>query len=544
MFQDVVIKGLHRCMPRDFARPLLSMHSSILYVLVALTSAYGSTIGPVGDVHLTNQQVSPDGFSRSAIVINGAFPAPLINGYMVSELFQLNVIDGLTDTSMPRASSIHWHGIFQENSNWADGVSFVTQCPILPGNAFLYEFSTLQSGTFWYHSHFALQYCDGLRGPFVIYDPFDPLAYLYDVDDETTVITLADWNHFTTNNLPAVPNFSSVLINGLGRFLGGPLSPLAVISVKHGLRYRFRLVSLSCDPSFTFKIDGHNMTIIEADGISQRPVTVDSLQIFAGQRYSFVLDANQKVDNYWIRAIPDYVNSGFQNNTNSAILRYVGASEADPTTVTRNGTNLLNETDLHPLIPVPVPGAHHVGGADVSINLEIGVDFSDPTAPKYTLGGSSFLPPTSPALLQILSGASLAPDLLPSGSYYALPPNKVIEISIPGGSDGGAPHPFHLHGHAFHVVRSAGSTEYNWNDPVIRDTVSTGTATAGDNVTFRFVTDNAGPWFLHCHIDYHLDIGLAVVLVEDIKTTQHEYVPEAWDRLCPIYDAANGTQLA
>ena len=38
-------------------------------------------------------------------------------------------------------------------------------------------------GTYWYHSHLALQYCDGLRGPLIVYDPHDPNAYLYDVDD-------------------------------------------------------------------------------------------------------------------------------------------------------------------------------------------------------------------------------------------------------------------------------------------------------------------------------------------------------------------------
>lgn len=78
----------------------------------------------------------------------------------------------------------HWHGIFQEGSNWADGVSFVTQCPITANNSFLYDFKVPdQAGTFWYHSHLSVQYCDGLRGPFVVYDPEDPLAYLYDVDD-------------------------------------------------------------------------------------------------------------------------------------------------------------------------------------------------------------------------------------------------------------------------------------------------------------------------------------------------------------------------
>ena len=77
----------------------------------------------------------------------------------------------------------------------------VNQCPIVTGNSFLYNFnsdgqagmlpspptverhshSTL--GTYWYHSHLSTQYCDGLRGAFVIYDPQDPHKDLYDVDD-------------------------------------------------------------------------------------------------------------------------------------------------------------------------------------------------------------------------------------------------------------------------------------------------------------------------------------------------------------------------
>ena len=38
-------------------------------------------------------------------------------------------------------------------------------------------------GTYWYHSHISTQYCDGLRGAFIVYDPNDPNADLYDVDD-------------------------------------------------------------------------------------------------------------------------------------------------------------------------------------------------------------------------------------------------------------------------------------------------------------------------------------------------------------------------
>ena len=52
------------------------------------------------------------------------------------------------------------------------------------GGAFEYKFKVDgQAGTFWYHSHLSTQYCDGLRGPMVVYDPNDPHKSLYDVDD-------------------------------------------------------------------------------------------------------------------------------------------------------------------------------------------------------------------------------------------------------------------------------------------------------------------------------------------------------------------------
>jgi len=272
------------------------------------------------------------------------------------------------------------------------------------------------------------------------------------------------------------------------------------------------------------------MTIIEADGVETQPYTVDAIQIFAGQRYSFVLTANQAVDNYWIRTLPNVGNTTFINNINSAILRYSGAAAVDPVTPDVPATNAMVETGLHPLVVTPVPGSPVEGGADVNLQMAITLDLA---TFRFSINGASFVPPTAPVLLQILSGSESAQDLLPSGSVYTLPPNQVIEINIPGGAPGN-PHPFHLHGHNFWVVRSAGNNSYNYDNPVIRDVVSTGAL--GDNVTFRFVTNNAGPWFLHCHIDWHLELGLAVVLAEDPGTVATEPVPAAWSQLCPAYD--------
>ncbi|KAF8175455.1 Cupredoxin [Mycena galopus ATCC 62051] len=458
----------------------------ILFASCLFFSAFAGThaAGPSGSLEIVNKAVSPDGFSRSAVLVDGEFPGPLITAKK-GDRFQLNVVDKLTEPDMLTDTSIHWHGLCQKHTNWADGVSWNA---LSTGHSFLYDFETGdQAGTFWYHT---TQYCDGLRGPMVIYDPNDPAKDLYGIDDEGTVLSLS------------------------GRYENGPLSDLAVVNVSHGKRYRFRLVSLSCEPAWAFSIDGQSLNIIEVDSVATQPLVVDSIEIYhvfyfsptrgaaylpaAGQRYSFVLTATQEVSNYWIRARPlqNGMYQGFVNGTNSAILCYAGAATQEPDSTTSAPVSKypLVETALHPLVPTEVPGMHAPGAADV--NLQFNITFN-----RYEINGA---------------------ELIPKDSLYELPRNKTIEISIPGGSLGG-PNPFHLHGSAA---------------PVIRDVVSTGNST-DDVTTFRFRTDNAGPWILHCHINWHLSIGLAVVLAEDIpgiKTQIHP--PVAWDQLCVINGGA------
>ncbi|KAI5120437.1 hypothetical protein M0805_009899 [Coniferiporia weirii] len=487
------------------------------------------------NLEIQNAELAPDGFSRSTVTANGSIPGPLISGN-VGDQFLINVQDNLTDSTMRRATSIHWHGIFQGHTAEMDGPAFVTQCPIVPGFNFLYNFTVPdQSGTYWYHSHLSTQYCDGLRGPLVIYDPNDPLQSLYDVDDESTIITLLDWYHTVAptlfpNPTNATPTPDSTLINGLGRWSGNATSDLAVVRAQPGKRHRFRLISTSCFPSYLFSIDGHNMTIIEADGVETEPITVDSLNIFAAQRYSIIVTMDQPVDNYWIRAIPSSpAGSITAGGINSAILRYDGAPISEPTTNQTANPVVMNESDLHPLINPGAPGLPFVGGADVVKTLTI-----TRANGEFEINGVAFNPPSVPVLLQILSGTTSATDLLPAGSVYTLPPNQTIEINIPGGGN----HPFHLHGHSFDVIRVAGNSSYNFANPVRRDTVNIGAGS--DNVTFRFTTNNPGPWFLHCHIDWHLEGGLAVVLAEDPgDVPMNDPANADWSNLCPLYNEFN-----
>ncbi|KAK7032510.1 laccase, multicopper oxidase, benzenediol:oxygen oxidorectuctase [Paramarasmius palmivorus] len=530
--------------------------SQFLTSLIGILPIVHASIGPIADLTISNQDVSPDGFTRGAVVAGDSTIGPLIVGNKVSELtihrdetlkiyrkgdnFQINVVNNLDDDTMLQSTSIHWHGFFQKATNWADGVAFVNQCPIAKGNSFLYDFDAGdQAGTFWYHSHLSTQYCDGLRGGLVVYDPDDPHASLYDVDDESTVITLSDWYHTKAKEITfGTPD--STLINGLGRWSQGNETDLSVISVTQGKRYRMRLINTACDAAYTFSIDNHTMTIIEADAVNTEPIEVDSLMIYAGQRYSFVLNADQTVGNYWIRANPNIGTIGYTNGINSAILRYDTADEVEPDVLDITTSNLLNEADLvndQPLENPGAPGEAVVGGVDYALHL----NFAFTSSATFTVNDVTFVPPTVPVLLQILSGAQTADSLLPSGSVVALPANSTIELSMTGGLLG-LEHPMHLHGHTFDVVRVAGSSEYNYANPVRRDVVNVGSSS--DNVTIRFTTDNPGPWILHCHIDWHLEAGFAVVFAEDTDEWTSTIDPSsAWEDLCPTYDSLSDSDL-
>lgn len=124
---------------------------------------------------------------RPLLVINGQYPGPLIRANRGDRLL-INLKNQLSN-----GTSMHWHGLFQNSTNWMDGTVGVTQCAIPPGTTFLYNFTVEQFGTYWYHSHSSSQYTDGLVGPFIIHSPDEAkVRHMYDIDQ---VILIQDWYH-------------------------------------------------------------------------------------------------------------------------------------------------------------------------------------------------------------------------------------------------------------------------------------------------------------------------------------------------------------
>ncbi|KAL0958290.1 hypothetical protein HGRIS_000437 [Hohenbuehelia grisea] len=515
----VVYRG-HSARPWQYCRHFSPtfMLANLLILSTLWASAYGATQSYT--LKLENAVVAPDGIPRKGIVVNGKSPGPLITARRNDNL-EILVINNLTDDSMPRSTSIHWHGLFMQHSAAQDGVAWVTQCPIGYGDSFKYRFNVgNQTGTHWYHSHVTTQYCDGLRGPLVIYDDNDHHRHLYDVDDESTVLTVNEWYHdnsIETFQFGRPPN--AMVLNGLGRMFFSR-SPLTVIDAARGSRYRFRVINAGCTASFEFSVDGHPLTVIEIDGISVHAHPTDSIVLHAGQRASVVLNANQTVRNYWIRTRAAFEGTQLNYDDEVAILRYRGAKVLRPYTEKTVKKVLHSEEGL---IPYGVPSEP---AAEPDVKLDLNITTHEDS---YLINGRSFESPSMPVLLQLLNGADPLATM-PNNSIVYLPRNKLIEISIPGGALLG-PHPFHLHGHTFQVVRSINSTKYNYVNPPIRDVVDTGNT--GDNVTIRFRTDNPGPWFFHCHVEFHLEGGLAILFVEEPDDIRKQEYSQEWRDLCP-----------
>ncbi|GKV01687.1 hypothetical protein SLEP1_g14227 [Rubroshorea leprosula] len=209
---------------------------------------------------------------------------------------------------------------------WFDGTVGLTQCPILPGSTFKYEFVLDRAGTYLYHSHYGMQRVAGLYGSILVSLPdgkLEPFTYDYDQS-----IHLNDWYNKSTYEqavgLSSIPfgwvgEPQSLLVNGKGRFNCSQFTAPSVdvgicnttnpecspysLTLVPGKTYRLRISSLTALSSLSFQIEGHNMTVVEADGSYVEPFVVQNLFIYSGETYSVLVKADQDPSrNYWITA--------------------------------------------------------------------------------------------------------------------------------------------------------------------------------------------------------------------------------------------------
>ena len=233
--------------------------------------------------------LAPDGVAMPGKVFNGSYPGPWIQACWGDEI-EVTIRNNL----WYNGTTIHWHGVRQWNNVAMDGVNGVTQCPIAPGENFTYTFNATQYGSSWYHSHYSLQYPDGLAGPLTIYGP-SSANYDYAIEP----ILMTDWNHrsafedwaYSINTNGAPPSMTNILLNGKGRYNlskeGHPNLPIGQPEryskvFEKGKRYLLRLINTSLDTTFVFSIDGHNVTVVGADFVPIVPYSTNSVLVGIG----------------------------------------------------------------------------------------------------------------------------------------------------------------------------------------------------------------------------------------------------------------------
>jgi manganese oxidase len=177
---------------------------------------------------------------------NGSAPGPTI------QVNQGDHVRVIFENHLPEASSIHWHGL--EDLIGDDGMPGISQEPVKPGGRFVYEFDIHQSGTYFYHSHMAMQEMAGMLGGFIMHPstPYHPHC------DKDFLLHLQEYAVLPNNTVPNTMNmeYNWLLLNGKA----GPASTPLI--VHQGDRVRIRFVNLGMDHhplhihGYTFQVTG------------------------------------------------------------------------------------------------------------------------------------------------------------------------------------------------------------------------------------------------------------------------------------------------
>lgn len=321
----------------------------------------------------TSEVITGDGWEkqRMVVVANGTLPGPPIIAYK-GQVLVIRVKNLLPSDTV----SVHWYGIEQRGTPYMDGVSFITQCPINPGQTFTYTFRVDESGTYWYHSSAGAQRGKGLYGALIVLDR-EPSAHLDKVDEEF-VLQIQDWNHdydagqgyllskdgvyqnrsqIMTTRLPKGRNNSlwnahSSLINGNGRYYDPQTgehneAPLRVFEVQEGKSYRFRVINAASVYSYRVSVDNHNITVIASDGKMVVPVEVESFWVHPGERFDFLLHATARKGKYMIRGVAE---DSINPIPAEAVLHYLGA---EPDVGINSERSQCNETESCTVLNCP-----------------------------------------------------------------------------------------------------------------------------------------------------------------------------------------------
>ncbi|CAN1303920.1 LAC7 [Linum perenne] len=493
--------------------------------------------------------------------VNGSVPGPIVR-VQDGDTLVVHVVN-----NSPYNITIHWHGIFQMLSAWADGPNMITQCPIRPGGSYTYRFTvTGQEGTLWWHAHVSTLRAT-VYGALII-RPKSGNPYPFPKPDKEVPIILGEWWNANVVDVEsqalatgAGPNNSDAYtINGFPGDLY-PNTEIFKLTVEKGKTYLLRIINAALNNQLFFKIASHKFTVVAVDATYTTPYKTDVVLVAPGQTTDVLLEADQAIGSYYMAARPYASAPGvpFANTTTRGLITYKGSSTSTPQmpnlpafndtpTAFKFNSNITSDASARHWVPVPTDVDRHMF-VTVGLGLEPCTTGNGtcqgPNGQKFaaSMNNVSFQFPTTLSLLQAFSskvGGVYTRDF-PSTPLLKLDHtnpninndtqllftrkgtkvqklkyNETVEMVLQNTAILTIEnHPIHIHGFNFHVLAQGfgnynkinGPKKFNLINPQIRNTIG---VPVGGWAVVRFQANNPGIWFMHCHLDAHLPWGLAM----------------------------------
>ncbi len=361
-----------------------------------------------------------------------------------------------------------------------------------------------------------------------------PASANYDIDLGPYMIT--DYYYETADRLMrraelvsngAPPKSDNILFRGKNISPTGKGGQYDRLTLTPGKKHLLRLINTSVDNSLTVTLAGHSFTVISTDLVPVTPTVRSSLFMGVGQRYDVIVEANQKVDNYWLNVtLEKGGNCGDSRNPfPAAVMHYDGAGTGNPTSRGSPVTaGCSGESGFVPIVKRTAP-------RDQFQPQQLNVDLTFPT----TQAGQVFRWVVNKTPIVVEWDHPVLEYVAQGNTTY---PASVNTVVLQGQADTwtffvvqnsfSLPHPVHLHGHDFlllgvgsGVFDSSHTSSLQFDNPVRRDVAQ---MPGNGWIVMGFRAVNPGWWLLHCHIGWHVSQGLGIQFLErrsEIRSMMH-----------------------
>jgi len=513
------------------------------------------------ELFIGESPVNFTGSPRTALTINGSLPGPLLR-WREGDTVTLRVRNRLKDST-----SIHWHGILLPAN--MDGVPGLSFHGIEPGGVYVYQFKVRQHGTYWYHSHSGLQEQAGVYGPLVI-DAKEPEPFQYHRD---YVVMLSDWTDEDPASLMKTLKKQSDYYNYHKRTVGDfiddvsdkgwgatvadrtmwaqmKMNPTDIADVsgatytflinghtpnsnwtglfRPGEKLRLRLINGSAMTYFDVRIPGLKMTVVAADGLHVKPVSVDELRIAVAETYDVIVEPDSEACTLFAQAMD---RSGYARATLATRAGLVAPVPA---------------LDSRPLVTMDDMGMAGMDHGSMDMSDMAGMDHSamgpmqshpasEQDNPLVDMQAMSTAPKLDDPGLGLRNNGRRVLTYADLRSTFEDPdgrdPGRTIELHLTGHmekfawsfngikfsdaeplrlkygerirlvlvNDTMMTHPIHLHG------MWSDLEDENGNFQVRKHTID---MPPGTRRSYRVTADALGRWAYHCHLLYHMETGM------------------------------------